>query len=98
MVILEMLSAPVPVLERVTFCDTLVKLAPTWPNARLAGERFMVAAGATPVPVKLTVWGLPPALSVMVSAALRDPVAFGVNVRLNTQLEFAGRVLRQSVV
>jgi hypothetical protein len=98
MVMLEMLSTPVPVLERVTLCATLVKPTPTWPNVRLDGERFTVLAGATPVPVKLTVCGLPPALSVMASDALRDPAAVGVNVTLNEQLAPGARLLRQSLV
>src|SRR5438105_4795830 len=39
-----------------------------------------------PVPVKGTVWGLPPALSVKDSAALRAPVAEGVKVTVTVQL------------
>jgi len=38
------------------------------------------------VPVKLTVWGLPLALSPMKSDALRDPAPVGVNVTLMGQL------------
>src|SRR5215472_10589808 len=39
-----------------------------------------------PDPVKETFCGLPAALSVMVSAALREPRAAGVKVTLNVQL------------
>ena len=40
---------------------------------RLVGERL--TAGAVPVPVRLTLWGLPVALSVTVTAAVRVPLA-----------------------
>jgi len=45
--------------------------------------------GAVPVPVKLTIWGLPLALSVSVRLPERLPVAAGVNVTLITQLLLA---------
>lgn len=51
---------------------------------RLVGET--VATGAVPVPVKLTVWGLPLALSVMLRVAVRDPLAAGAKVTLIVQL------------
>jgi len=38
-----------------------------------------------PVPLKLMEWGLPLALSTMLTAALRDPAAVGVNVTLIAQ-------------
>ena len=40
----------------------------------------------SPVPVRLTVWGLPVALSVRVTAAVRVPLAAGVKVTLIVQL------------
>ena len=52
----------------------------------LSGDN--VAAGArvtVPVPARLTAWGLPGALSVILTAALRLPVAMGVNVTLTWQ-------------
>ena len=42
--------------------------------------------GAVPVPLKPTTWGLPLALSVKFSEALRLPVAEGVNVTLTVQV------------
>jgi hypothetical protein len=45
--------------------------------------------GAVPVPLKLTVCGLPLALSVSVRLPERLPVAVGVNVTLITQLALA---------
>jgi len=45
--------------------------------------------GAVPVPLKLTVCGLPLALSVSVRLPERLPVAAGVNVTLITQLLLA---------
>src|SRR5438094_551825 len=52
--------------------------------ARELGER--VTAEVVPVPLRLTVCGLPAALSVIVSVALRVPVAVGVKVTLTVQL------------
>ena len=45
------------------------------------------AATATPVPVRLTVWVVPPTalLSVMVRVPVTEPVAVGVNVTLMVQ-------------
>jgi hypothetical protein len=45
-----------------------------------------LTAGAVPVPLKLTICGLPLALSVRVRPPERLPVAVGVNVTLITQL------------
>jgi hypothetical protein len=42
-----------------------------------------------PVPVKLIVWGLPTALSVMVITPVRVPVAVGVKVTLIVQFAAA---------
>src|SRR5437773_1296040 len=54
------------------------------PKDRLVG--FKVAMGPTPVPVRLTCCGLPPALSVILKLAERLPLAVGVNVTVNVQL------------
>jgi hypothetical protein len=53
------------------------------PNQRLVADRL--AAGATPVPVSVTVCGRRVALSVMVSAPVLVPGAVGVNVTLTEQ-------------
>src|SRR5205807_9410601 len=72
------LSATFPVLFSVTDCATLVVFRFCLPNVWLLGERL--APGAAPVPVRLTDCGLPAALSVMVIAPVRVPVAVGVKV------------------
>ena len=50
-------------------------------------------AGVVPVPVRATECGLPPALSVMLTLALRVPVAVGVKVTLMVQVLPAANVL-----
>ena len=47
---------------------------------------------ATPVPVRLTVWGLPAELSVMLSVPFRTPVVVGVKVTLMVQAVNAGKL------
>jgi hypothetical protein len=93
---LAMLKAAFPVLLRITLSATLV--VPTFwlPNVRLVTERLAVAA--VPVPVKLTVCGLPAALSKMLTVAVRVPAAVGVNVMLIVQLPPAATELPQVVV
>jgi hypothetical protein len=79
-----MLKAALPELVRVTVCAELVVSTAWLEKVRLVGETL--ATGAVPVPVKLTVWGLPLALSAMLSAAERDPLAAGVKVTLIVHL------------
>ena len=57
-----------------------------------------VAPGATPVPVKLAVCGLPLALSVTVKVPVRVPVAAGANVTLIVHLLPAASELPQLLV
>src|SRR2546427_11379364 len=78
------LSAAVPVLLSVTLCAALVVFTSWLANVRLVGERL--TKGAVPVPVRLTMCGLPAALSVMVIAPVRVPVAVGGKVTLMVQL------------
>jgi hypothetical protein len=66
-------------------------------KVRLVGERLTLV-GAVPVPERFTVWGLPLALSVIVSEAVRLPVAVGVNVTLIVQLPPAATELPQALV
>ena len=54
------------------------------PKERIVAERL--ATGQLPVPVRLTVCGLPLALSVMFSEVVRGPEAEGVKVTLIVQL------------
>jgi hypothetical protein len=97
MLMLVMLKLEFPVLLKVTLCAALV--VPTFwlLNVRLVGERLAVPA-AVPVPVRLTVCGLPAALSEMLSVAVRVPAAVGVNVTLIVQLPFAATELPQALV
>src|SRR5436305_5714454 len=46
-----------------------------------------------PVPLRATECGLPAALSLIVTLALRDPVTLGVNVTLMVQVALAANVL-----
>ena len=73
-------------------------MAPTvWlAKARLVGERLTTAA--VPVPGRLTVWGLPVALSEMLSEAVRLPLAEGVKVTLIVQLAPAATLDPQLLV
>ena len=61
------------------------------PKARLVAERLTRAA--VPVPERLTVCGLPLALSVMLTEAVRLPLAEGVKVTLMVQLAAAATEL-----
>ena len=91
-----MLNAAFPVLLRVTLCAALV--VPTFwlLNVRLVGETL--APAAAPVPVRLTVCGLPAALSEILTVAVRVPDAVGVNFTLIVQLLFAATELPQVLV
>ena len=51
-----------------------------------------------PVPVKLTTWGLPEALSVTLTVPVRVPAAVGVNFTLMLQLPPAATELPQLLV
>jgi hypothetical protein len=55
-----------------------------------------VTVGGTPLPVSVTVCGLPEALSVSVSVPVRAPLAVGVNVTLIVQLPPAAIVEGES--
>src|SRR5207302_5400425 len=79
-------SVPVPELVSVTFWVTLAVFTAWFPKPTLEG--FKATAGAVtvaPEPVRLTVCGLPEALSVIVIAPVLVPVAVGVNVTLIVQ-------------
>ena len=93
---LVMLKVALPVLLRVTVCAVLVVLTAWLPKARLVGER--PSTGAVPVPERLTVCGLPLALSEMLSEAARLPLAEGVNLTLIVQLAPAATELPHVLV
>src|SRR5580698_11344244 len=85
-VMLVKLSAAAPVFFTVTVC-LLVLFKATPGNARLGGVRVTTGnAPALPVPVRFTECGLPVALSVAVTVAVRVPVAIGENVTAILQL------------
>jgi hypothetical protein len=60
------------------------------PNAKEVGDRL--AEGPVPVPVKVTRWGLPLALSVTERVALRAAATVGLNVTLIVQFAPAARL------
>jgi hypothetical protein len=93
---LAMLRATFPVLLRVTLCAALVVPRFWLPKVRLVAERLAVAP--VPVPVRLTVCGLPAALSEMLTVAVRVPAAVGVNVTLIMQLLFVATELPHVLV
>lgn len=73
-----------PVLESVTACAALVVPTVWLVNVRVEGET--PATGTLPLPLRLTVCGLPGALSLTLSVPERIPAAVGVNVTLIEQL------------
>ena len=93
-------SAALPVLVKVTDCDPLVVFNVWLANVRLGPDKLTTGAAApAPVPLSVKEGGLPPALSVMVTAAVRAPVAVGWNVTLIVQLPlFAATELPQVFV
>ena len=70
----------------VTVCAVLVVLTAWLPKGALVRERLTRAGAGVPLPERLTVCGLPLALSVMLSEAVRLPLAEGVNLTLIVQL------------
>jgi hypothetical protein len=95
-VMLVMVKVAVPVLLRVIAVPAVVVPSATTPKGIDVGDS--VATGPVPVPVKGADWGLPEALSVMVTAALRAPVAVGLNVTLMVQLAPAATLVPQVLV
>ena len=98
-----MLKAALPVLLRVAVCGVLVIPKDWLPKARLVGERpstgaVPVVAVSVPVPERLTFCGLPLALSVMLTEAVRLPLPEGVNVTLIVQWAPAATELLQVLV
>jgi len=91
-----MLSVVLPPLVRVTVWALLVIAIGSLPNERLVGERL--AAAAVPVPERLRDWGLPPALSVMLTEAERLPLVVGSKVTLIVQLPPAATEVPQVLV
>jgi hypothetical protein len=95
---LVILKVALPVLVRVRICGELVMSTGWLPKARLVGERLATAAVLVPVPERLTVWGLPAALSEMLRVPLRVPLAVGVKTTLIVQLFPAATLVPQLFV
>ena len=92
-------SVAVPLLVSVAGCAELVVFSVWLLKLRLVGDSVTAGAPATaPVPVTLTVWGLPGALSVIVTIPVRVPVAVGMKVTLILQLALAAKELPQALL
>jgi len=76
-------SAPLPVFVSVTEKVLLAIPCPVEPNDKLVGT---LTAGAVPVPVRVTVCGLPAALSAKLNVADSAAVVEGVKVIITVQL------------
>lgn len=94
MAIVVMVSEVVPTLVSVTVFAALVTPTACVPKLKLLVESF----AAVPVPLSTTCCGLPGALSVMLRAALRAPLAVGLNVMLMVQLALTASELPQLLV
>jgi len=90
---LDRLSVASPALVSVKDNGTLTVLTIWLPNVREAGE--VLATGAIPVPVRLTVGAAPEVLLFKVRTPFRLPRVVGVNVTLTEQVAPAARVVPQ---
>src|SRR5437870_2346969 len=87
-----------PVLGSVAYLPALVVPTASFPTASEVGERLatgVVVVDETPLPLMTTVCGLPLALSVTATLAVRAPVAAGLNVTLIVQLVPAAKLAPQ---
>jgi hypothetical protein len=92
---LLMIKGAVPVLDSVTPWAALVVLISWFPKGNEAG--LTPAIGAIPVPTRPTVNGVG-LLLVMVTVAVRVPLAVGVKVTLMVQLPAAATMALQVLV
>ena len=88
-------SGAVPLFRSVEVCAALVEPTICEPKARLAGVN--ATPEAVPVPVRSTLCGLPGALSVTATLALRLPVAVGANATLIVHVALAASDAGQSL-
>jgi len=95
-VMLEIVSAAPPVLERVTAWGLLPVATNCGENVKEVVERLAAAAVPVPDKVALRVAGL--ALSVTVTEPVTEPVAVGVKVTLMVHDELAARLEPQVLV
>src|SRR4051812_48323018 len=85
---LVMLSVASPLLVSVTSCAGLVDPVFCDPNARLDADSVTTGAvgGVVPLPLRATLCGLPAAVSVKLSDAVRVPAAVGLKATATLQL------------
>ncbi len=83
---LVMVSMTVPLFVSVTTWVGLVVLRGWLPKLKFPVDRLTAGPEGVPVPIKLITCGLPPALSVMVIAPARVPMAVGAKLTLIVQL------------
>ena len=101
---LVMVKALLPLLARVIVWAVLVVPTDWLAKERLvagrltAGGMAVSASGGVPVPERLTLWGLPLALSTTLTVAVRAPLAEGVKVTRIVQVAPAATELPQLVV
>jgi len=93
---LLIVSTAVPVFFSVRVWEPLAE--PTFVFGKLRPLGLSDTAGASPVPLAVTVWGDPVALSVTATVALRAPVAVGLNVTEIVQVAPAATLVPQLVV
>lgn len=84
--------AVLPVFVRVTPCAALVVPTSCEPKLSLDGARLTAGASGTPLPDRLTLCGLPVALSATCTEAVRVPAAVGLKVTEIVQLAFTASV------
>ena len=94
----EMCSGPVPVLMTIRVCDGLDVPSSVPGKESAVGEKAMAGWGATPVPLRTSVCGVPGALSATCRFAVKVPALDGVKVILTAQLAFGARVAWQVFV
>ena len=95
-VMLAMFSVAPPPLVSVTVCAALV--LPTFCEVKVSAVGLSDTPGAKPVPLRLTLCGLPAASLLMTMLPLRAPEVVGVKVTLMVQLAAAARKVVQVVV
>ena len=93
---LEIVRAAVPLLVSVTGCAALV--LPTACDPKVKFDADSATTGATPVPVRATVCGLPVALSAIVIVPASLPEAVGPKLAEIVQLAPAARLEPQVLV
>jgi hypothetical protein len=97
-VILAIVSVAFPVLVSVTGWVPLAVPTGWLGKVTLAGVRLTVGPAAPPVPLRVTICGLPGALSEMLSVPLRVPLPVGIRITLIVQLLPAATLVPQLFV